>query len=780
MEHKNTPPKGQALVVGLTHIDEQVYGNDGRNGCKGCGIDAATISEALLNEGFEVDCLIDEKATSSQILTKIKNASEQTQPGETYFFFFAGHGGQTKNDQVGGGLVIDEEDDGMDETLLCFDREIVDDELKACWEKFPAGSVIYMISDSCNSGTNARLFNSRDKLDPVPIEYQEPSTLGGVDEEWPELKARVLHMGGCRDGFTSVGEADGGVFTKALVRAWKMGHGKQTWQELFEAAIDTITTQDPRLNVYGYNGEGLSQARPFTPYTEASSAEETVRSSATDRYGWDEETRNIGNEYSDLINDDDASDRDSLLRSGVLRPDALEVDETRGERGGLPISESAARRATRFLMENFGPELAAAGEGTVFGPEVLSGIVCQETAYFWLPIWDKLKDRPEFQETPEDLVDLVVARCVLDASGDYPGTSRRAYPQNGSVFRRDYGTEFASMLIGEANETRALRGYSARNYLYKGYGIFQYDLQFVKVDESFFRDREWYDFTNCLNHCMGELKDIYARTRDKWETIRKYNGRGDRARRYRDNVKIFSRWANDEIQRMSLDVDLLSGSRSVNGSRNYRGIKPSSSPRLKKETLESYLSSFGHQIDRNTHPLIIVGIRGYYLDSMGRPGENERGHYDDAIFILSEDGYASYNGNTDPSRYKKGTGTGSRKGRARLKPGLWMSYKFDTHYGSATYPAICQRLDEVTVIRDGYNGDYEDPGMHGINIHRGGYSGTSSLGCQTIYPTQWNSFYQFGKDLAKRYFGNQWNDVVIPYVLLEETEIRKLQGDTMT
>lgn len=191
-------------------------------------------------------------------------------------------------------------------------------------------------------------------------------------------------------------------------------------------------------------------------------------------------------------------------------------------------------------------------------------------------------------------------------------------------------------------------------------------------------------------------------------------------------------------------------------------IQPASRPAASRAKVLEAVKAM--DLDRAKEPLILIGVRGYYRDTMGRVGVNDRGFYDDAIFIDAPEAFVAFNANTDPSRYKPGAGKGTGKGMANLKTGVWRAHRIGKH--KTQYPALVQLNGAVTVRRDGQP-DYDDTGFFGINIHRGGVNGTSSLGCQTLPPKQWDAFISTVVDQAKRNFGAKWEKTTIPYVLID-------------
>lgn len=189
-------------------------------------------------------------------------------------------------------------------------------------------------------------------------------------------------------------------------------------------------------------------------------------------------------------------------------------------------------------------------------------------------------------------------------------------------------------------------------------------------------------------------------------------------------------------------------------------LSEGSGPRITLEKCQEILKAWGC----DTNQLNLLGIRGYYLDTYGVKGQNDRGVYDDALIWVWKDGFYTYKGNVDPSRVRKGSGFGSGKGMANLKVGIW-KYLPGMHNGSVPHLAFRQAA-EVTVIRDG-NPDYPNTGWFGINIHRGGSSSTSSLGCQTLPPAVWTHFKATGDSQLARHGQKTFN-----YVLVNETDLR--------
>lgn len=177
-------------------------------------------------------------------------------------------------------------------------------------------------------------------------------------------------------------------------------------------------------------------------------------------------------------------------------------------------------------------------------------------------------------------------------------------------------------------------------------------------------------------------------------------------------------------------------------------IVPSKRPMQPREKTAEILLAAGVR-----DPVALLGVRGYYRDTMGEPGRNDRGIYDDALFLSSPSCHVAFNANTDPSI--------ARKGVAVLAPGLWR-YKVGIHGLSKPaelqYRALVQAA-EVTVFRDGQG---PDTGWFGINIHRGSREATSSLGCQTVYPTQWDAYIALVQDQLARFA-----QISIPYLLTE-------------
>lgn len=194
-------------------------------------------------------------------------------------------------------------------------------------------------------------------------------------------------------------------------------------------------------------------------------------------------------------------------------------------------------------------------------------------------------------------------------------------------------------------------------------------------------------------------------------------------------------------------------------------------PAIKREKLVALAAK---HFDGPLPPLFAVGVPGYFRDSMGVRGKNDRGINDDGFIVVSDRLYATFNGNTDPSVYRDEVAVLKCPQTVWYKPGIHRAGSPGAH------PAFRQD-SPVQVWRDNLvkpagfvhktrgislgAGLWTDEGYDEkfwTNFHRGGWKTTSSLGCLTVPPDQWDALYALIMSELKRLDLKRFPMILIP------------------
>lgn len=240
--------RGLSLHIGLNMVDEKHYG--GEQQLFGCHNDANAMAAIAKESGYEVmDILLDGKAKVKAVTNGIRKAAKELKPGDIFLLTYAGHGASVV-DSSG------DEKDGRDETWCLFDRQLIDDELYALWPLFQEGVRVFVVSDSCHSGSVIRstayglisvpagnTVGSRPRTLPdqvrrdvnlrhralyADIQKQLGTKAGGAGGFSPRsvtqpLACTVRLFSGCQDNQTS-GDGDiNGLFTSRLLQVLESG-----------------------------------------------------------------------------------------------------------------------------------------------------------------------------------------------------------------------------------------------------------------------------------------------------------------------------------------------------------------------------------------------------------------------------------------------------------------------------------------------------------------------------------------------------------------------------
>jgi hypothetical protein len=279
--------RGISLHVGLNTVDPAHY--DGWDGAlTACEFDANAMESIARSRGFEATKLLTKEASSDAVKSAIERAAAELDSGDFFLVTYSGHGGQVpdRNDE--------EESDRTDETWVLYDRQLVDDELYALWATFKPGVRIFVLSDSCHSGSVTKKIDDEDVPDVVATAetaarqspryralprdkmiatYQKNAELyddiqkavPSSDASKSEVGATVLLISGCQDDQLSLDGFANGRFTEELLKVWDNG----AWNGGYPDFHETIRSgmpgdQQPNYFPAGAKNPDFEQQDPFT------------------------------------------------------------------------------------------------------------------------------------------------------------------------------------------------------------------------------------------------------------------------------------------------------------------------------------------------------------------------------------------------------------------------------------------------------------------------------------------------------------------------------------
>jgi metacaspase-1 len=277
--------KGISVHIGLNTVDPSHY--DGWDGeLNACEFDARDMEALAKSRGIDDrTVLLTKDATSETVIAEIERAAKQLSAGDLFFVTYSGHGGQVpdKNDE--------DEDDRSDETWLLYDRQLVDDELYDLWAKFEPGVRIFLLSDSCHSGSVAR--DIEDEV-PDPVAKRETAAAESpayramprdvmiatyrthtklyddIQDALPtsdkaDIGATVVLISGCQDDQLSLDGFSNGLFTENLLGVWDKGAWKGSHPKFHEAIVSRMPAkQQPNYLQVGASNSEFEQQDPLT------------------------------------------------------------------------------------------------------------------------------------------------------------------------------------------------------------------------------------------------------------------------------------------------------------------------------------------------------------------------------------------------------------------------------------------------------------------------------------------------------------------------------------
>lgn len=283
--------QGYSLNIGLNSVDPAHYaGWDGA--LLACEADAEDMEQIAREQNYgKVTKLLTKEATRGRVLKELEEAARVLQPNDLFLLTYSGHGGQVPDRNN------DEEDDAQDETWVLYDSQLIDDELYSALSKLRQGVRVFMLSDSCHSGTVSRVTyealrrggnlgmmadsihdaqgeERRFKNMPDTIALRTYRNNKGMydaimktlpkDDPRGTMKATVLLISGCQDNQLSSDGTFNGLFTANLLRVYNGGKFRRSYRSFHSAIQKRMPPiQSPNYSVVGVPSREFERHIPF-------------------------------------------------------------------------------------------------------------------------------------------------------------------------------------------------------------------------------------------------------------------------------------------------------------------------------------------------------------------------------------------------------------------------------------------------------------------------------------------------------------------------------------
>ena len=236
--------KGYALIVGLTHVDNQAYQKKYNRyydpgATSEVGTDVNRMKEMLSGEDFEVTELRDQHATNIKMLNEIRRIGKKITPHDIFLFYFAGHGD----------LLADKSNDEnptsrgqYDQVFVTFNDYTLDDSIHFNLKKYFTKNRNVIVVDACHSSSLYKIFLD---FSIVSIKLNNKFVRSYAAEKTVELQAeanaecnydqtvmikepyQLIYYGAAADFGSAIGGATGGKLTQTMIKIYR--EADDTW-----------------------------------------------------------------------------------------------------------------------------------------------------------------------------------------------------------------------------------------------------------------------------------------------------------------------------------------------------------------------------------------------------------------------------------------------------------------------------------------------------------------------------------------------------------------------